>query len=75
MRQKNPRQRVLRLRQLRREREWTQRELGARVDMDLATICRIERGQQEPSLSQARSLAAVFGQSVESVFDYVEVPA
>lgn len=43
--------------------------------MDVATVCRIELGQQEPSLTQARNLAGVFGVPVEQLFEYVEVPA
>jgi putative transcriptional regulator len=67
--------RVMRLRQLRRQREMTQAQLAKRVGMPRTSICLIEKGQRQPSLDNARAIAAVFGESVEQVFDYVEVSA
>lgn len=67
------RQRVLRLRQLRRAREMTQETLGQRVGLDTTTISQIESGERKPSLDKALALAAEFGVSVEDAFSYVEI--
>jgi DNA-binding XRE family transcriptional regulator len=66
---------ILRLRQLRRAREMSQEALGLRVGLKKATICQIENGDRQPSFDAARALAKEFGESIESVFEYVEVPA
>ena len=73
MRQKT--RKVLRLRKLRRDREMTQDELGRRVGLEKSTIAMIESGARQPSLDKAIALAAVFGEPVEHVFEFVEVPA
>ena len=67
--------RFRRLRQLRREREWTQDDVARQVDLTSVAISLIERGRQEPSLQQATRIAELFGEPVERVFEYVEVPA
>ncbi len=74
MRQKKPRK-VIRLRRLRRDREWTQRQLAELVGISQGMINLIEHGQREPSLNTARNLAAVFNESIERILEYVEVPA
>ena len=66
---------VLRLRQLRRAREMTQADLGARVGLDTSTISQIESGTRDPSLKKARAIATVFGVSIEDLFGDVEIPA
>jgi len=66
---------VLRLRQLRRAREMTQKDLGDRVGLDTTTISQIESGTREPSLKKARAIASVFGVSIEDLFSHVEIPA
>jgi DNA-binding XRE family transcriptional regulator len=67
---------VLRLRQLRRGREMTQAALAARAGLSKAAICDIERGYRKPSLDTAKAIAQVFpDERLESLFDYVEVPA
>jgi putative transcriptional regulator len=66
---------VLRLRQLRRMRELTQVEIAKKVGIHVNAYCAIEKGHATPSLTTARAIADVFGESVERVFDYVEVPA
>lgn len=73
MRQKH--RKVLRLRQLRREREWTQAKIAARVGIHINAYRMIELGQAVPNLDTARAIAKVFDQPIEQVFDYVEVPA
>jgi putative transcriptional regulator len=65
----------MRLRQLRRERELTQGELGRRVSLSTASISAIEAGRQTPPVDKAIEIAAFFGKPVEEVFGYVEVPA
>lgn len=66
---------VLRLRQLRREREMTQEQLAARVKLNTSTINAIESGRNQPSFGKAMEIAAVFGKTAEEVFAWVEVPA
>lgn len=67
---------VLRLRQLRRHREMTQADLAARSGLSKAAICDIERGYRKPSLETAKAIAQAFpGERLETLFDYVEIPA
>lgn len=78
MRQKRaiPRTRkVLKLRLLRRAREWSQEALGQRVGLSKPSIAMIERGTRKPSLTKAIAIAAQFDEPVEEVFSYVEMPA
>lgn len=72
MRKKN---KVMRLRQLRRARELTQVELAKRVGIHVNAYNAIEKGRATPSLDTAKDIAAVFGEPIERVFEYVEVPA
>jgi putative transcriptional regulator len=65
---------ILRLRQLRRSREMTQADLAERVGLPRSTICLIEKGIRQPALDDARAIAEVFGEPIESVFGQVEVP-
>jgi putative transcriptional regulator len=53
----------------------TQADLAVRVGLPRSSICLIEKGLRQPALDQALAIAAVFGEPVEAVFDYVEVPA
>lgn len=71
--QKTHARRILRLRQLRREREMTQTQLGALVGLETATISGIETGDRNPSFQKALAIAAVFDLPVEEVFRYVDV--
>jgi transcriptional regulator with XRE-family HTH domain len=66
---------VLRLRQLRRAREMSQAALGRKVGLKAPMIAQIENGERQPSLAKARAMAQEFGVSVESLFEYVELPA
>jgi putative transcriptional regulator len=66
---------VLRLRQLRRARELTQVQIARKVGIHVNAYNAIETGRSTPSLDTARSIAGLFGQPVEQVFEYVEVPA
>ena len=58
-----------RLRVLRAERDWTQGDLAARLDVSRQTINAIETEKYEPSLSLAFRIARLFGMRIEEVFD------
>ena len=58
-----------RLRVLRAEREWSQAELGRRVDVSRQTVNAIETGKYDPSLPLAFKLARLFGLTIEDIFD------
>ena len=57
------------VRRYRRLREWTQEELGTRVGVTRQTIISIERGKYNPSVGLALKIAAVFGVTVEELFE------
>ena len=66
---------VLRLRQLRRHRELTQADMAKRVGIHINAYNAIEKGRATPALDTAQRIALVFpGETVDSVFEYVEVP-
>lgn len=71
MRQKH--KTILRLRQLRRARELTQQQIAKRVGIHVNAYGAIEKGKAVPSLNTAREIAKVFGESIEHVFDRIEV--
>lgn len=49
--------------------------MAERVGLHINAYNAIEKGRSTPSLDTAKSIAAVFGESVEQVFEYIEVPA
>jgi putative transcriptional regulator len=53
----------------RRQHDITQQELADRVGVTRQTILSIERGRYNPSVGLALQIAAVFGISVESLFE------
>ena len=55
------------LRQLREERAWTQLQLAYKLGVTPVTIYNWERGKAEPKVSQFRSLARVFGMSMDDI--------
>ena len=57
-----------RVRELRLERDWTQKELGARLGMSRQAIIAIENGKFDPSLPLAIRLSRLFKKRVEDVF-------
>jgi len=57
-----------RVRSLRRERRWTQAELGEALGVSRQTIIAIENGKYDPSLRLAFAIAAVFELRVDEVF-------
>lgn len=58
-----------RLRVLRAEREWSQADLAAQLNVSRQTINAIETGKYDPSLPLAFRLARLFGRSIEGVFE------
>ena len=58
-----------RVRELRTERELSQGDLAAAVEVSRQTINSIEQERYIPSLPLALALARFFGRSVEEMFD------
>jgi len=57
-----------RLKVLRAERNWSQAELGDRVEVSRQAINAIETGKYDPSLPLAFKLARLFGMTIEQIF-------
>ncbi len=57
-----------RLKELRRERNWSQAELAARLAVSRQTVNSLERGKYDPSLPLAFRIARVFGLTIETIF-------
>jgi transcriptional regulator with XRE-family HTH domain len=57
------------LRRLRTEGGWSQRTLARRAKTSDATICRLERGEQEPTLPLTRQLARALGLPLRDLVD------
>jgi putative transcriptional regulator len=58
-----------RLRVLRAERQWSQAELGERLDVSRQAVNAIETGKYDPSLPLAFKIARLFGMAIEEIFD------
>jgi putative transcriptional regulator len=58
-----------RLRVLRAERDWSQADLAARLQVSRQTVNAIETGKYDPSLPLAFSIARLFKQPIEAIFD------
>jgi putative transcriptional regulator len=58
-----------RLKVLRAERDWSQAELGARLDVSRQAVNAIETGKYDPSLPLAFRIARLFGMKIEEIFD------
>ncbi len=56
------------LKVLRAERDWSQGELGKRVNVSRQAINAIERGKHDPSLPLAFKLADLFNLKIEEIF-------
>jgi putative transcriptional regulator len=56
------------LRELRTVREWSQSDLGAKLDVSRQTINAIETGKYDPSLPLAFKIARLFKQPIEEIF-------
>lgn len=57
-----------RLKVLRAERNWSQADLAARLEVSRQTINAIETGKHDPSLTLAFRIARLFAANVEAVF-------
>ena len=58
------------VRDLRAERDWTQADLAAALEVSRQTVNAIETGKYDPSLPLAFKIARLFGRSIEQVFQY-----
>jgi putative transcriptional regulator len=58
-----------RIRVLRAERDWSQAELASRLGVSRQTVNAIETGRYDPSLPLAFLIAAVFGTTIEEIFE------
>ncbi|HEX7707418.1 MAG TPA: helix-turn-helix transcriptional regulator [Thermoanaerobaculia bacterium] len=58
-----------RLKVLRAERDWTQADLAARLEVSRQTVNAIETGKYDPSLPLAFRIARLFAISIEQIFD------
>ncbi len=57
-----------RLKVLRAERDWSQADLAARLDVSRQTVNAIETGKFDPSLPLAFKIAQLFKQPIEDIF-------
>lgn len=57
----------MRLRDLRRERRWTQRDLARELGVTPSAVANWEVGLRVPSLQMAKRIAALFGVRVEDI--------
>ena len=57
-----------RLRLLRAERNWSQQDLGQRLEVSRQSVNAIETGKYDPSLPLAFRIAEVFALPIEEVF-------
>ncbi len=57
-----------RVRELRRERGWTQQQLAEAAGVSRQSINSIECGRYEPSLELALTFARIFARPVDSIF-------
>lgn len=62
-----------RLRVLRAERDWSQADLAAKLNVSRQTVNAIENGKYDPSLPLAFKLARLFETSIEAIFTPEEV--
>jgi len=58
-----------RLKVLRAERDWSQADLAARLDVSRQSVNAIETGKYDPSLPLAFRIARLFGLPIEQIFD------
>jgi putative transcriptional regulator len=57
-----------RLKVLRAERDWSQGDLGQRLQISRQSVNAIEAGRYDPSLPLAFKIAELFGLAIEDVF-------
>ncbi len=56
------------LKVLRAQRDWTQADLAAALEVSRQTVNAIETGKYDPSLPLAFKLARLFGLPIEAIF-------
>jgi putative transcriptional regulator len=61
------------LRELRKERGWTQEDLAIELKVSRQTINALEAGRYDPSLPLAFKIARLFGRTAEQIFDDSDV--
>ena len=57
-----------RLKVLRAERDWSQSDLAARLEVSRQSVNAIETGKYDPSLPLAFRIAELFGLGIEDIF-------
>jgi putative transcriptional regulator len=57
-----------RLKVLRAERDWSQADLAARLDVSRQSVNALETGKYDPSLPLAFKIARLFGLPIEEIF-------
>ena len=57
-----------RIKQLRTDRGWTQRDLADALDVSRQTVNALETGRYDPSLPLAFRIAALFAAPIETIF-------
>lgn len=57
-----------RIRALRQDRQWSQADLAAQLNVSRQTVNALERGRYDPSLPLAFTIARLFGLTIEEVF-------
>ena len=57
-----------RLKVLRAERNWSQQDLGQRLEVSRQSVNAIETGKYDPSLPLAFRIAELFGVPIEEIF-------
>lgn len=55
------------IRKLRENKEYSQQYVASRLDMNQSNYSKIERGIQEPNLTQLKSLAEILGFSIDEI--------
>lgn len=59
------------LKELREKRGWSQEDVARLAECSVYTVGRLERGDTQPTLANARSLALVFNVPIETLFPKV----
>jgi putative transcriptional regulator len=62
------------LRELRKQKGWTQEDLAIELEVSRQTVNALEAGRYDPSLPLAFRIARLFGRHIEDVFDDGFVP-
>lgn len=60
------------IQELRTQRNWSQADLAARLDVSRQTINALERGRYDPSLPLAFKIARLFNLTIEEIFSVID---